>query len=181
MLAPGALTAVDALITGFSTPLQTLRGVEIFLVITALGGGVGIIAVAVGFAYIARLSTSSVLRLTLLMLGVLVTNRVAKEFFARARPDALSWLAALPSFSFPSAHATSALALYGFVAVVLYRRTRRMSVVLLPAVIVLLVGMSRIVLAAHYFTDVLGGYLLGLALLAFAFALPLERLIKRYA
>lgn len=179
-VAPEALDAVDVWAAMQVAPLQTLAGIQVFLALTALGGGVGIIAVAIGFAYIARLPTAQVLRLTFLLVAVAVADKVLKEAFVRARPDALAWFDALPSYSFPSAHASAALALYGFIAIVLYERTRRASYTFIPGLTILLVGLSRIVLGAHHFSDVIGGYLIGIAVLALALVLPFERLTQRY-
>lgn len=181
MVAPQALDRADVWVGKMIAPVQAARSIEAFLIVTAFGGGTGIIVVAVGFAYLARLGTASVFRLTFLLSTVLVANKVLKEFFARARPDALSWFDLLPSFSFPSAHATSVMALYGFIAVLLYRRYHRFAYVFLPGLVIMLVGASRVVIGAHYFTDVLGGYLLGLALLALALALPFSRTADTYA
>lgn len=181
LLAPSALDQVDLLFTNLIAPLQTESGINLFLVVTALGGGIGIILASVAFAYFARLSSVNVLRLALLLVGVLFANKILKEFFARARPETLQWFDALPSYSFPSAHATSAMALYGFIAIVLYRRYRSLWAVVIPSLVIVLVGASRIVLAAHYFTDVVAGFLLGLVLLAVTFALPVPRLLKKYA
>ena len=152
--------------------------IMVFLAITALGGGVGIIAVAILFAFFARLSSADVFRLAALLSLAAFLNKVFKEFFGRTRPDPLQWFDALPSFSFPSAHATTVCALYGFIAVVLYRRTQSILVALLPILVILLVGMSRIVLGVHHASDIIGGYLLGIALLAFAVIFPFERFVR---
>ncbi|HEY4489361.1 MAG TPA: phosphatase PAP2 family protein [Candidatus Paceibacterota bacterium] len=177
---PHTLFRVDAFISRLAAPLQTFESIQFFLAVTAFGGGIGIIAVAIGLAYITRLSSAMLLRLTFLLALVLVGNRLIKDLFVRARPDVLTWFDVLSSFSFPSAHASGALALYGFVAVIWYRRTHKYSVLILPVLIILLVGLSRLVLNAHHFSDVIGGYLFGLLLLAVSFLIPFERLAKRY-
>src|SRR5262249_30142459 len=67
--------------------------------------------------------------------------------------------------SFPSGHSMGSLVGYGMVgyAPVLGLRPRwlRWGGALLLAALVLLVGFSRLYLRAHYFSDVLGGYLVG--------------------
>jgi undecaprenyl-diphosphatase len=71
-----------------------------------------------------------------------------------------------PSFGFPSGHATAAAAFFGaviYLAGSLRPRARRI-VRLLAALAIVLVGLSRVMLRAHWPSDVLGGIALGLAL-----------------
>ena len=60
-------------------------------------------------------------------------------------------------FSFPSGHSTNAVTVYASVATQLKKRWMTCLAVLLP----LLVGFSRVVVGAHYPTDVLVGWTLG--------------------
>ena len=176
--APDAVNIVDNLFASWLLPLQTYSWVGFFLAVTALGSTVGVISIGIGFAYLAHLSNAQVLRLTFLLTAVALLNRTVKEFFARARPEPLAWFDLLPSFSFPSAHASAVMALYGFIAVYLYRRTRRFVYAFLPLLAILLVGLSRVALNVHHASDVIGGYLLGLVLLACAITFPFERSAK---
>lgn len=179
-LVPEMVNRVDTSFAALIVPLQAYAWIRLFLVITVLGSAVGIVTVGIGFAYIARLSRARVMQLVILLVVVALANRFTKVFFARARPDPLDWFDPLLTFSFPSAHASATVALYGFTALYIYRRTHRLTYALLPLLIILFVGLSRIVLNAHHFSDVVGGYLLGLTLLACALALPFERFTKRH-
>ncbi|MEI7452065.1 MAG: phosphatase PAP2 family protein [Candidatus Falkowbacteria bacterium] len=87
---------------------------------------------------------------------------LGKVFFHRPRPS-LAVLAET-DFSFPSGHATIAVALYGYLAYLLiktlapkYKNLISASAVLLAA----LIGFSRIYLGVHFLSDVLVGYLIG--------------------
>ena len=75
-------------------------------------------------------------------------------------------------FSFPSGHSTNAVTLYGSLA------AKKKSKALLGAAVALplLVGFSRVVVGAHYPTDVLAGWALGL--LSMAVVALLRRFIK---
>lgn len=165
------LHAIDAAVLEALKPAQTFGVIGFFLGVTVLGSGVGIILVAIGFAYISRLSTILVLRLTGLLTAVLLLNRLLKDLVARARPDTLHWFDTLPSYSYPSAHATAVIALYGFIMVRMYRKGYRW-LLLVPTTTILLVGGSRMVLSVHHLSDVVAGYLLGLALLSLAIVFP---------
>jgi undecaprenyl-diphosphatase len=70
------------------------------------------------------------------------------------------------NYSFPSGHALSATAVYLTLALVIARRLRRRSARVLliagTAVLLFLIGISRLYLGAHYMSDVLAGWILGL-------------------
>lgn len=97
--------------------------------------------------------------------GSLVLNELLKLFFQRPRPQ-LAWAHVLPDYSFPSGHTMNSLVFYTALALVLWSlRGRRTGLVALAAAIVLtlVIGVSRIYLGYHYFTDVAGGLLAGTA------------------
>lgn len=102
----------------------------------------------------------------LAMAGVGASVRYGKTFISRARPSDVAYYE-VEHFSFPSGHATTSLALYGLLAYFLYRHYHRRSqyqslAVWIAAVLILLIGFSRIYLGVHFLSDVLAGYLLGL-------------------
>lgn len=76
-------------------------------------------------------------------------------------------LAVSDGYGFPSGHATAATAIYGAAALVVDYRTRRWRAGA-AAVVVALVGFSRVVLGVHYLVDVLAGVVVGSAVLALA-------------
>jgi membrane-associated phospholipid phosphatase len=97
-------------------------------------------------------------------------NVLMKLSFARARPSFLDPIVTLDTFSFPSGHAASAALFYGFLACLLMRHAagfgQRAAIAVAAALMVALVGFSRIYLGAHYLTDVVAGAAEGLAWLA---------------
>ena len=98
-----------------------------------------------------------------LMVTAPVMEWALKQLVQRARPEDLS-------FGFPSGHSTAAAAFWGaviFLADALSPRLCRAARVLAVTMIVL-VGLARVVLRAHWPSDVLGGIALGLALAAIA-------------
>jgi undecaprenyl-diphosphatase len=113
----------------------------------------------------------------LLLVGVLggqVVNNILKLVFNRARPEVMEWAAEVRTLSFPSGHAMSAIMAYGTVAYLVGRleptpRLRRATWAM-AAAIILGIGFSRIYLGVHYPSDVLGGFIAGLAWLAFVAA-----------
>ncbi len=101
---------------------------------------------------------------------------MVKATIARQRPpDALI---ATAGFSFPSGHTLNSTVSYGLIALLIWRSgwpawLRRASVVGL-VVLIILVGLSRIALGAHYPSDVLGGWLAGVAIVATVAALTTD-------
>ena len=103
------------------------------------------------------------------LIGGGLLNVALKAAFQRTRPELDSPLAAALGWSFPSGHAMGAMVAYGMLAYLLvlrFGRTPAPFIVAAASMLVLVVGFSRIYLGVHYFSDVLGGYLSGIAWLA---------------
>ena len=100
--------------------------------------------------------------LVITMIGAVVLDTVLKLSFHRTRP--VPFFDALPpsSYSFPSGHAIASFCFYSTVAAIVSARTRshgvRIAVWALAALLITLIGISRIYLGVHYPSDVLAGY-----------------------
>jgi undecaprenyl-diphosphatase len=97
--------------------------------------------------------------------GSLVLHGTIKVLFERPRPQ-LSYANVLPDYSFPSGHTMNALVFYVAVALLVWSvfgRRAGLIALVIEAVIDFGVGVSRIYLGYHYFTDVLGGLIAGIA------------------
>jgi membrane-associated phospholipid phosphatase len=99
------------------------------------------------------------------LLGGEVLNLLFKNLFARPRPSFEHPLVVETSYSFPSGQAMESVVVYGMLAyfVVLTSRAwgKRAVWVGGAAMIVLLIGFSRVYLGAHYVSDVVGGFAAG--------------------
>jgi len=72
----------------------------------------------------------------------------------------------LNAFSFPSGHTAASSAVYGMLAIIVagsLPAARRWIAYSAAGVIAMLIGFSRLYLGAHWFSDVLGGVMLGVA------------------
>lgn len=98
---------------------------------------------------------------------------IAKDWFERPRPQ-FDGNFVVGGWSFPSGHSMGAMATYCMIAFLVALRwpDKRFCwpVIGLLGLIILAVGMSRMLLGVHYFTDVLGGFLLGLAYISLCIA-----------
>src|SRR5262249_38715251 len=96
--------------------------------------------------------------------GALI-DQVLKIAIDRQRPANPDVWVTQTNPSFPSGHSMASVVGYGMLAYFamlrLRRRWLRMAVVAGFAVLVLLIGLSRMYLRAHYFSDVIGGYCIG--------------------
>lgn len=94
-----------------------------------------------------------------------------KAQFERPRPPH----AEMGGFSFPSGHALGSAAIYGMLAYLMFRWCRgtrfRWLFMGLLYLHIALIGLSRMLLSAHYFSDVVAGTCAGLAWAAFWAAL----------
>jgi membrane-associated phospholipid phosphatase len=102
--------------------------------------------------------------------GGMLLNIGLKYVFRRGRPSFTNPLVHIATYSFPSGHTAGATVFYSVLAAYLMSRTAsvaaRCAIAALAAAMVLLVGLSRIYLGAHYLSDVVGAILEGLAWLA---------------
>ncbi|MFN2503347.1 MAG: phosphatase PAP2 family protein [Acidimicrobiales bacterium] len=137
---PGWLAVVIGAAAAFAW-WRGRRRLALFLVVTALGGG--------------------------------LVDSLVKILVDRPRPVVDHPVITAFGKSFPSGHAMSSLVCYGAVLLAFLpavRRRLRPLAVLLTALLVLAIGSSRLLLGVHFLTDVLGGFVLGLAWLAGAVA-----------
>ncbi|WP_084012682.1 phosphatase PAP2 family protein [Thermobifida halotolerans] len=147
------------------------------LVLTVLGvitdlGGVwtsSVVLSVLTVALLVRRQYRLALYVAVTGLGALVLSPAVKEIVGRLRPMVEVPVGAAPGPSFPSGHALGSLVTYGVVLLVLLpavpARWRRTAVVAV-AVLVALIGFTRIALGVHFLSDVIGGWLLGLGWVA---------------
>ena len=102
--------------------------------------------------------------------GGSMLDTALKRVFHRPRPTWDMPLLTARGWSFPSGHAMGSLVAYGMLAYLLVRRLdrprRRLAIIACAALLVLLIGLSRMYLGVHYFSDVIGGYAAGVVWLA---------------
>ncbi len=180
VLASPGITALDGRINLLLEPYRAPWLVRSFAWFTGLGSTAALLAAsAVATAFLLILARGRLVApLWLTVAGAELTTWAGKFIIDRPRPDFLTSVTAL-SPSFPSAHATGAVAVYGFIAYTLGRELscpgRRFELGYWTAVLVLLILFSRVYLGVHYASDVLAGLLVGGFWLLIGMALAMQR------
>ena len=136
-----------------------MRGVSF----VGVGAPLALVAVALSLLLLRRQKPTAGV---FLVVGLVSAQLIAQELkvaFHRPRPQL--WTPAHPEggFAFPSAHATQSMALASALVFLAWRTRWRRSALIGGSVFVLLVGISRVYLGAHYPSDVLGGWCVALA------------------
>ena len=165
---PGDLAA-SRTIQAWPFPGQAFADVLRFVTATefvvALGAVIAVAAWLSGRRRPALALAAGLAVMVLLQFGV-------KELVDRPRPspDLVDLRAGFTSPSFPSGHTMSPTYLYGFLAAAAlaapFRAVVRVSAAAVVAVFLALSGLANVWLGVHWFTDVIGGYLWALAVLA---------------
>ena len=112
-----------------------------------------------------------------------LANELIKIFFLRERPiPELQWMIE-HSTSYPSGHSMVSTVFYGLIIYFIYKSNYlkiniKRIVIVSIILIILLIGLSRMVLGVHYFTDVIGGYLCGLIFLE-TFVIIYKKIMKK--
>lgn len=150
---------------------------------TALGGLGALLLfslIAAGFLWIEGKTRMMLLLIAATGGGVLVST-LLKHFFARPRPDIVPHLSIVYTSSFPSGHSMMSAVVYltlgALLASAMRRTVVKIYILCVAVLITVLVGVSRVYLGVHYPTDVLAGWIAGLAwaLLCWLVARKLQR------
>ena len=99
---------------------------------------------------------------------ITVLNQLLKRILQRPRPTEFRIIEET-GYSFPSGHSMVSMAFYGIIIYLVYKNVTnkylKWTLITLLSLLILSIGFSRIYVGVHYFTDVAGGFLLGLAYL----------------
>lgn len=112
-----------------------------------------------------------------------VLNQTLKYIFARERPNILR-LIVETGFSFPSGHAMINATLYTMLILLIFRyiknTSKKLLLSLLCILLIVAIGFSRVYLGVHYAGDILGGWLLGVAVAVGLYFLWQTPLLEKY-
>ena len=170
----GDLARLDQPVLDTSVALRTPSSEQWATTFTDLGGKVIMPVIAVGLTLVAVWLWRRPTPIWLMLIataGSVLTTVTGKELTGRARPpESLAVPPFESSASFPSGHTLNATVVLGIGAYLLVvglsSRRARMLVIVLAGMLAIAMGLSRVYLGHHWLTDVMAGWLLGLAWVA---------------
>jgi membrane-associated phospholipid phosphatase len=173
-LAENELGAFDSWLISLILSFRSEWLTEYLIIITHLGDRnayiVFTLLLAVFFLVVRKHSWKFIIQTTLVLILATLSNIALKRIIERERPS-LEQLVYVNSLSYPSGHAMSAMAFYGFLIFLCLRYTMRhwlrRLIVSLLVLVILSIGISRVYLAVHYPSDVAAGFIGGLIWITF--------------
>ena len=157
----------DAQVFNYIRPFITDANTRIMRFITFFATGEFLIPANIILAlyFLLRRHRWYSLSVPVVSLGSFIIMWSMKQYFSRTRPDDPVYKAAM-GFSFPSGHAMSAMTFYGLLIYLIWKNVHNVTfkwiLTFLLIIFIHLIGFSRIYLRAHYASDVIGGFSLGL-------------------
>jgi undecaprenyl-diphosphatase len=153
-------------------------------IVTMFGNPVALVPIVIaigGWWWWRRRTVRPLVLLAAAYVGSELLVRTVKFITVRPRPPSAVAVQHYDGWSFPSGYAALSIAVWGAVAAVIASATpswrTKVAVWAGALLVAVMVGVSRLYLGAHWFSDVLGGWALGAAWLAAALVAvgPLHR------
>lgn len=158
------INVIDTSIYSLITRMMSTNTTAVMIFISYLGSAITLITLSIAFIMLLKNKKNAsyiVLNLTL----VFLLNRILKVIVARPRPSILR-LVVEDGYSFPSGHAMVSMGFYGFLIYLIWMNIKNKKVkyplVIFLSLLILFIGISRIYLGVHYFTDVIGGFIIAI-------------------
>lgn len=153
----------------------------ILIIITNIGGPIGIASVCALVFLIPKLRNKVGIPVSLAVTTSFILNTILKLLFARQRPDILR-LVSETSYSFPSGHAMVNMSLYAILSIYAYKLIKNKKVkwgsIISMSLLIAIIGFTRIYLGVHYAGDIIGGWLLGFAVSVIIYAITKKSIIN---
>jgi len=158
------INTIDNSIYNLIIKLMSTNTTAFMMFVSHLGSAVVLITLAIAFILLLKNKKDSrCIALNLIL--VFLLNRILKFIIARPRPEILR-LVPEDGYSFPSGHAMVSMGFYGFLIYLIYTKFKNTKVkyplILFLGLLILFIGISRIYLGVHYFTDVIGGFIIAI-------------------
>lgn len=172
------ITVVDYQISQYFYKLHSPMLNTIMTAITHFGDffvQTAVTALIVGILFIFKKWRTALWYGLTVLIGAGILNGAIKEFYGRARPSQILPLVEIGGHSFPSGHSMGSVIVYGGILFLILRGLSspalKTFISLIVCLMILAIGFSRIYLAVHFPTDVIGGFSLGFAWLCWSIAL----------
>lgn len=158
---------IDSYIEGIILSIRNDKLTDVMTIITNISSAYALIVITVLLLILIKNKKIPIL-ITFNLIFSFLTSQLIKIILKRDRPVNISLVNAM-GFSYPSGHSMVSMAYFGFIAYLVYKYIDNtiVKVILIITLFVSIfaIGFSRIYLGVHYFSDVLGGFLLSISYL----------------
>lgn len=168
-----ALANYDQQITEYVISHRSPSLTKYFVFITHVGDVYGYLLVLIGFAVMSAILSKCwkyMFQIIFVLSLSAISNMALKSFINRARPTT-DHMVLVETLSFPSGHAMSAMAFYGFLIYLFCQfkinRLLKIAGILIALLLILSIGLSRIYLGVHFPSDIAGGFIAGFVCVIF--------------
>lgn len=158
------INTIDENVYSLIISLMSKNMTSIMMFISYLGSAVTLITLTIAFIILLKNRRNSAY-IALNLVLVFLLNRILKLIIARPRPSVLR-LVVEDGYSFPSGHSMVSMGFYGFLIYLIWVNIKNKKIkyplVIFLSLLILFIGISRIYLGVHYFTDVIGGFIIAI-------------------
>lgn len=164
------LTSIDTTVYNLIISTKSDVTTNVFKIITELGSTRFIVLLNIIIVIVsAILKNNKLLKITINSIISPIVNNILKAIFRRPRPEESLRLVNETNFSFPSGHAMISIFFYLTIIILINKSNFKCKNILnlILLLIIVLIGISRIYLGVHYFSDVIGGYLIAVSIIIF--------------
>lgn len=158
--------AIDTFITKLLFSIRSEPVARVFYLLTKLCDipAVSVLGASMSILFLIKKKFHFVIGIITSLLGSGLSIYLGKNIFEIERPHEYAYYQEY-YFSFPSGHATISVAFYGLLFYFLIRNNSSFKtwgiLTVMAFVFWILIGISRLYLGVHYFSDVIAGYMLG--------------------
>ncbi len=161
--------SIDSTIYKFIFSINNESITKIMKFITFFGSTIFMVLLSIlVFTYllIKKKNRDAYCSVSLIIISTLLNN-IVKLIIRRPRPEYITVIE--KSYSYPSGHMMASVTMYGFLIYLISKsklsNKRKKVLEILIATLIIMIGISRIYLGAHYFSDIFGAFILSTILL----------------
>lgn len=158
---------IDSYIEGIILSIRNDKLTDVMTIITNISSAYALIVITILLLILIKNKKIPIL-ITFNLIFSFLTSQLIKIILRRDRPVDISLVNAV-GFSYPSGHSMVSMAYFGFIAYLVYKYIDntivKVILIITLFISIIAIGFSRIYLGVHYFSDVLGGFLLSISYL----------------
>lgn len=158
---------IDSYIEGIILSIRNDKLTDIMTIITNISSAYALIVITILLLILIKNKKIPIL-ITFNLIFSFLSSQLIKIILRRDRPVNISLVNAM-GFSYPSGHSMVSMAYFGFIAYLVYKYIDntivKVILIITLFISIIAIGFSRIYLGVHYFSDVLGGFLLSISYL----------------